>query len=355
MATGKSWAEMSAGKNYGYKVVIEIHMTEEHYTHDTVCVQRLLKGVFVGKMSCRADRISHGWEKGSSANSFYLDVGPTEINHDGDDYIVMTTSGSDALFIDSLSLYPMYESPARKHDLQIPPRDYEWTWGAKDNWYGWCLSDDEHDNTWEDGQTGRCYKTLLFSMNNNVYYWETPGNHHLCIRPRWGCETSDEIYHADVDCDGDGFTDHTCHSNKSSDKWVVLSGDGACNRVGYHGGGNWKSASYWDCPAAFSVSKKDSLNQGNNGYKRRIETSVLGRLLEATQAPARPITLAPSTSAPAAPLPVEVQPEPLSQLMASQQGAVELAVAEPISMDAPGQPGNPPQPEEATLVHLENF
>jgi len=315
-------ATMAAGQ-YSYK--IRIGLTSERwewYTYDTVCIQRLLKGSFVGRMSCRADYISSydAW--------FVLDAGPTEFTGDTDDYIVMTQSGNDALFIDSLWVHSTQDKYAKHMGLKGPSTKFEKTWGINTNANGWCLSTDINDNDWDYGSTGRCYKTLLFSMNNRVYYWD---QQHLCIRPRWGCEDPNDYYRADTDCDGDGFTDHTCHHTPTGRYWVVKSTD-MCTGNQYHGGGNWKEVTKDACSAAFNKPNvKDLVNQGRAGWGgggRRIEgqpalapvdgeavpaliqeaqelpapaNSVLGRLLKATQAPGGTPTPAPAVSTPQAP------------------------------------------------------
>ena len=46
-----------------------------------------------------------------------------------------------------------------------------------------------------------------------------------CQRPSSGCYGSNDMYN-NVDCDGDGILDHTCHNTINYNRWLVLSSEG---------------------------------------------------------------------------------------------------------------------------------
>lgn len=247
------------------------HNSAYHKNWDTdgrVCIQRKRHGVFVGKMSCVKDIGPSG-----NDNNIWVDGGDTaSVDLDTMDRWHITTDSWDALFIDSLEIYAAGDSDKGLEKCG----SFSYRWGREGNYNGWCLSRDVNDE-FDTVDHSTCRGTLLFNNDHQVYYYPSNSDfYHLCMRPNYGCDKSTDFYHT-VDCDGDGFDDHACHSNDHDRRWLVLSSDGDCKgRTSTSWGSDQRSVD--ECSEAFNSWVFHTVINDNE-YKnydhgRRLEAEV---------------------------------------------------------------------------------
>merc|ERR1712048_231920 len=84
------------------------------------------------------------------------------------DRFIFTTSGSDALFLDSMRI----ESVADSSKGLEKCGSLDNRWGKQNNYYGYCLSTDKYD-TFSWGKHSTCATTMGFHLDLNVYTYSS--------------------------------------------------------------------------------------------------------------------------------------------------------------------------------------